>query len=164
MTIKPYLFVTVGSTDFDPLIKAVDLLAPTLSISEGIMQIGHGHYTPRNLPYFRFAPLLNPYYERASLVIAHGGLATTMEVLKRGVPLISVNNTDRYDDHQGDLLEIMAKEGYLIWCQQLSSLAEAIETAQTTPPRPYESPECQIHLLIHKFLTDHKHPRERVDP
>jgi UDP-N-acetylglucosamine transferase subunit ALG13 len=151
LTKKPYVFVTVGSTDFDPLIEAVDNLAPSLQV-QGTMQIGHGRYIPVNMPYFRFAPSLSPYYEQASLVIAHGGLATTMEVVERGLPLISVSNMDRYDNHQQDLLATMAEDGYLVWCRQLDALRQAIETAQTTPLRRYQPPECEIHVVINEFL------------
>lgn len=152
---QPYLFVTVGSTDFDPLVKAVDALIPSLNI-HGMMQIGHGRYQPSHLPYFRFAPSLDAYYEQASVVIAHGGLATTIEVLRRGLPLISVSNPDRYDNHQEDLLAIMRDEGYLIWCRQLDVLKQAIDVAQTTPLRRYQPPECKIHLVINEFLTSNR--------
>jgi UDP-N-acetylglucosamine transferase subunit ALG13 len=104
------------------------------------------------MPFFRFAPSLAPYYERATLVIAHGGLATTMEVLMRGLPLVSVSNPDRYDNHQDDLLSNMAAKGYLVWCQRLEDLGQAIQAAQTTPLKPYEQCECAIHTYIHRFL------------
>lgn len=155
MTKKPNVFVTVGSTDFDALIQAVDALALSIPV-QGVMQIGHGQYTPVNMPYFRFAPSLAPYYEQASLVIAHGGLATTIEVLRRGLPLVSVSNPDRYDNHQQDLLAAMAEEGYLVWCRRLDELKQAIETAQTRPLRCYQSPECEIHLVINEFLNAQK--------
>ncbi len=148
----PYLFVTVGSTDFDPLIRTVDALATTLGPWRGQMQIGHGRYLPANLPYFRFAPSLQSYYAAASLVIAHGGLASTMEVLKLGIPLISVDNADRYDQHQCDLLEALAAEGYLYWCRALDQLAQAIATVQAQPLRRYTTPACHIHLVIEQYL------------
>jgi UDP-N-acetylglucosamine transferase subunit ALG13 len=127
--------------------------------SMGVMQIGHGQYIPNSWPYFRFAPSLDPYYEKATLVIAHGGLATTMEVLTRGVPLVSVSNPDRYDHHQDDLLSTMDKEGYLVWCRHLDQLAEAIETAQTVPLKHYCPSKCEIHLVINEFLRSGKHSR-----
>jgi UDP-N-acetylglucosamine transferase subunit ALG13 len=152
---NPHIFVTVGTTDFDTLVQSVDSLAPSLAL-KGVMQIGHGRYIPAHLPYFRFAPTLEPYYGQASLVIAHGGLAITMEVLKLGLPLVSVNNPDRYDNHQEDLLFKMAEEGYLIWCRQLSDLRQAIEMAQNQPLRRYEVPECKIHLVINEFLNSRR--------
>jgi UDP-N-acetylglucosamine transferase subunit ALG13 len=152
-----YLFVTVGSTDFDPLVQAVDALLPTLQpmvggSMRGAMQIGHGRYEPVHLPYFRFAPTLAPYYAAASLVVAHGGLASTMEALNRGVPLISVSNADRYDGHQDELLAALAAEGYLYWCRELGQLAQAIAAVQAQPLRRYEPPDCRIHLVIEEYL------------
>lgn len=147
-----YLFVTVGSTDFDPLVRAVDELLPVLGWLTGTMQIGHGRYEPRHLPYFRFAPSLAPYYAAASLVVAHGGLASTMEVLQQGVPLISVSNADRYDGHQDELLAALAAEGYLYWCRELNQLEQAMIDVQRRPLRPYEPPACQIHLVIEEYF------------
>ena len=120
VTKEHYVFITVGSTDFDALVQACDSLAPSL---QGIIQIGHGQYTPVNMPYFRFAPSLAPYYEQASLVIAHGGLATVTEVLERGLALVGVSNPDRYDKHQEELLTALTEEDYLVWCRQLDDLA-----------------------------------------
>lgn len=160
MTEKPFIFVTVGSTDFDALIEAVDHLAPALE-AEGVIQIGGGQYIPANMPYFRFAPSLKPYYEQASLVIAHGGAGTTIEVLQRGLPLVSISNPDRYDQHQDDLLAALAGEGYLVWCRRFDELRQAIELAQTTSLRRYQSPECEIHLVINEFLRARPQSRWR---
>ncbi len=147
-----FVFVTVGSTDFDSLTQTVDHL--TLSIhGKGIMQIGHGKYKPVNRPYFRFAPSLDPYYKKATVAISHGGLATTMEILKKGLSLISVSNSDRYDNHQVDLLKTMESEGYLIWCRQLTSLQPSIETALNHELRRYRPPECNIHIYINEYLN-----------
>ena len=149
---QQFVFVTVGSTDFDPLIRAVDRLSPSIRLN-GTMQIGHGEYKPVNLPFFRFAPSLDPFYKKATIAISHGGLATTMEILKNGLPLISVSNTDRYDNHQIDLLETLEDEGYLIWCRQLKNLQMSIETALNQELRPYHSPECNIHIYINDYLN-----------
>lgn len=143
-----YLFVTVGSTDFDPLVRAVDALLPALGRMTGTMQIGHGRYEPVHLPYFRFAPSLAPYYAVASLVVAHGGLASTMEVLNQGLPLISVSNADRYDRHQDELLEALAAEGYLYWCRELNQLEQAMLDVQAQPQPLYQRrhPRCRSAL------------------
>lgn len=149
----PFLFATVGSTDFDGLVRAVDQIAPELDVADGVIQIGHGRYEPNRLAYFRFATSLAPYYEKASLVVAHGGLGTTMEVLRRGIPLVSVSNPDRYDSHQDDLLAAMADEGYLIWCRKLESLSVSIAEALSQKPKSYTLPHSQIHHKIREYLT-----------
>jgi UDP-N-acetylglucosamine transferase subunit ALG13 len=149
------VFVTVGSTDFDALVQAADRLALSLDAA-GEIQIGHGRYIPTHWPYFRFAPSLDQHYERADLVIAHGGLGTTIEVLARGLPLVSVSNPDRYDNHQDDILGAMAEEGYLVWCRQLDQLEHAVETALAAAAngalKRYEPSTCEIHMVINDYL------------
>jgi UDP-N-acetylglucosamine transferase subunit ALG13 len=150
-TSKAFVFVTVGSTDFDALVQAADEAIPACNV-DGIIQIGSGRYTPVKVPHFRFASSLVPYYDQATVVVAHGGVGTTMEVLRRGLPLVSLSNPDRYDNHQDDLLSALSEEGHLIWCQELDQLKQAIELAQTTVLHPYHPPECKIHLVINEFL------------
>lgn len=153
MNKKKFLFITVGTTDFDNLVKTADFFMPTLNI-DGIMQIGHGSYLPVNLPFFRFAPSLVPYYKKATLIVAHGGLATTMEILKFGLPLVSVSNHDRYDNHQDDLLKEMENEGYLIWCRSLDELKESIGNAMIKKFKKYKPPKCNIARIIDEFLRN----------
>ena len=137
------IFVTVGTSDFDPLVVKMDELAPTLS-ELVVIQIGTGEYIPKNCTYFRFAPSLEPYYERASVVVAHGGLGTTMEVLRKGKTLISVENTTCIDGHQTDILEALSAQGYLVWCRDLDALPEILERLPTIHLEPYISPPCEI--------------------
>jgi len=145
------IFVTVGTTDFDNLVRVMDALAPRLD-EEVVIQIGRGAYEPIHCRWFRFAPSLEPYYKEASLVVAHGGLGTVMEVLRSGGKLIGVANPDRYDSHQEDLLGYLADEDHLIWCRDLNALAEEVGRARGMTFVPYSSPECHIHEAIADFL------------
>ncbi|RME79801.1 MAG: hypothetical protein D6784_00135 [Chloroflexi bacterium] len=144
------IFVTVGTTDFSDLIRAVDALVPELG-EEVVMQIGRGKYEPKNGEFFRLAPSLEPYYERASLVISHGGLGTVTEVMNRGLPLVAVEDPNQPDRHQTQLLQVWDEQKHLVWCRDLRRLPEAIEKARTTLV-PYRKPECRIHLVIQEYL------------
>lgn len=145
------ILVAVGTTDFDPLLRAMDRLSSSLP-EETIMQIGRGRYIPRHCEYFRFAPSLHPYYERASLVVSHGGLGIVTEVLELGLPLVAVEDPDQPDRHQREILGIWEQEGYLIWCRDLEALPAAIAEAKRGNLRPYEPPECRIHELVAEYL------------
>ncbi len=145
------IFCTVGTTEFDDLVRAVDAIAPQLK-EPVIFQIGHGLYEPQHGDWFRFQPDLSPYIEQASLVIAHGGFGTTVDVLYAGKPLVSVPNPDRFDKHQEQIIRRFAAEGYLIPCFDLKDLPQAIQQARTTPLRPYEPPQTTLHLEIRAFL------------
>ena len=145
------IFVTVGTTDFDALVRRMDRLTPTIG-EPAIAQIGRGEYVPTNMESFRFAASLDPYYARARIVVAHGGLGTIIEVLRRGIRLIGVSNPDRYDRHQEDILRTLSERGHMVWCRDLDALPEAIEEVDARAFTPYESPPCRIAEVIQEHL------------
>ena len=145
------ILVTVGTTDFDDLVRAMDGLAAGLE-EEVVAQIGRGRYLPAHMTYFDFAPSLEPYYERARLVVAHGGLGTAIEVIQRGIKLIGVSNPDRYDHHQEDLLRTLSERGHMIWCRSVVDLPRALAEAEQRTFAPYQSPACHIAERIREYL------------
>lgn len=155
------IFVTVGTSDFDPLVVKMDELAPTLP-EPVVIQIGTGEYIPQNCTYFRFAPSLEPYYDQADVVVAHGGLGTTMEVLRRGKALISVENTTCIDSHQTDILGALSSQGYLVWCRDLDALPAILERLPTIHLKPYVPPPCEIAERIRAEIRRRPPPRGRV--
>lgn len=146
------IFVTVGTTDFDLLIEAMDRLAPDLE-DEVVAQIGRGRYEPQHIRWFRLAPSLEPYYRDADIVVSHGGLGTVIEVASIGKPLVALSNPDRYDRHQDDLLRYMEQEGHLLWCRDLSNLEEDLRRARAMTFRTYQVGETRIHLVIRDYLA-----------
>ena len=145
------IFVATGTTGFDALAERMDRLAPSLDETV-VIQLGNGRYVPQCAEYFRFAPSLEPYYEQASLVMAHGGMGICLEVLGCGKPLIALDNPDRFDQHQQDLLSILEEQGYLIWCRDLNRLPEALNRARRHEFKKYGTPDCDIHTVIAEFL------------
>lgn len=146
------IFVTVGSTDFDPLVAKMDALAPALG-TRVVAQIGLGRYVPGNVDYFRFAASLDRYYEEAELVVGHGGFGTIVEALERGKKLVCVVNPTTYDRHQEHLLRIFEEQRYLVWCRDLERLGEAISLAKNRQFAAYQLPECHIQEVIIDYLV-----------
>jgi UDP-N-acetylglucosamine transferase subunit ALG13 len=145
------IFVTVGTTDFDALVRAMDALAPSLG-EPVVAQIGRGAYEPVNMTFFRFAPSLDPYYQQTRLVVAHGGLGTLIEVMQRGIKLIGLSNPDRYDRHQDDLLQTWEADGHMLWCRDLVQLPQFLAEAERRIFKPYVSPPCEIAEVIRRYL------------
>ena len=146
------IFVTIGSTDFDPLIEKMDELAPHLG-DEVVMQIGNGVYAPKHATTFRFALSLDNYYDAADMIVAHGGLGSIMEALERGKKLVCVVNPTTYDRHQEHLLRIFEAQSYLLWCKDLEHLMKAIQAAKAARFARYQPPECHIHERIMQYLA-----------
>lgn len=147
------IFVTVGTTEFDGLIRAMDALSPRLG-EPVVMQVGRGLVRPQHAAaWFDFAPSLEPYYRQASLVVSHGGFGTMVEVARAGRPLVGVSNPELYDHHQEDLLAHFEQAGHLVWCRSLGNLPDAIAAARSRTFAPYPEPPCEIHTAIARYLS-----------
>lgn len=143
------IFITVGTTDFDELIRTIDNLIEHEKLSpDCIAQIGTGTYIPKNIKYFRFARSLLPYYKKAELIISHGGALTIFECLQLKKKLIVVENPDVRGGHQWELPKELSKKMHLIWCKTITKLLDCIKKAQTTQLKEYISPECMIPEII----------------
>ena len=154
------IFATVGTTDFDGLVQAIDELAPRQP-EEVLCQIGNGKYVPRNCEYFRFAPSLADYFSQARVVVSHGGQGSIMDVVRLGKPLVGVSNPDRHDHHQEDILRKFEDLKHLIWCHSPDDLEAALALASRAQFAPYVEPPCAIHVVIDRFLTEGQPTRSR---
>jgi len=149
------IFCTVGTTEFDSLVQTMDAIAAEMDETV-IFQIGQGYYEPAQGEWFRFRSSIEDLVAEASLVVAHGGFGTTVEVLQSGTPLVSVPNPDRYDQHQEAILNRFSADGYLIACFDLADLYNAIIRARTTTLKPYPKPQTTLHLEIKAFIKDRR--------
>lgn len=145
------IFVTVGTTRFDDLVEAMDKIAPNLE-EEVVVQVGNSEYTPRNCTYFTFDDDLFKYYERADIVVAHGGAGITFEVLNLGKKLISIDNSYVLDGHQRDLLGRLSQDEYLVWCKDLNTIENCIKDVKRMEIKKYVRPECKIAEMIVEYL------------
>uniref|UniRef100_A0A7S0RJT0 Glycosyl transferase family 28 C-terminal domain-containing protein n=1 Tax=Pyramimonas obovata TaxID=1411642 RepID=A0A7S0RJT0_9CHLO len=108
------VFVTVGTTLFDALIRAADTAECASALADKgysslTLQIGKGSYKPCNAhkildtKWFEFAPSLGEHMSRASLVISHAGSGSIFEALRAKKPLVVVVNDLLMDNHQKEL-------------------------------------------------------------
>ncbi|KAG7620746.1 Glycosyl transferase family 28 C-terminal [Arabidopsis suecica] len=126
---KRVVFVTVGTTSFDPLVKAVvsqnvkDELQKR-GFTHLLIQMGRGIFFPTKcdgadgslvVDYFTFSSSIADYIQSASLVISHAGSGSIFETLKLGKPLIVVVNEDLMDNHQCELAEALEERKHLYY-------------------------------------------------
>lgn len=155
------IFVTVGTTAFDALVRRMDELVPDLG-EQVICQIGSGIYVPLRCDSFRFAPSLLEYFQPARLVVSHGGQGSIIEAARSGKPLVGVSNPDRVDRHQDDILGRFEADQFLIWCRSLDQLGDCLARAGSTAFQAYREPPCRIHLVIAEFLAQQCRPRAQT--
>lgn len=122
------VFVTVGTTHFDALIQAV-VDEGTLEAlrhkgySKVTLQIGHGKFTPPEgqhqgvaLSHFRLKPSVAEDFAAADFVVSHAGAGSCLEALQAGKPLVAVVNNTLMNNHQIELAEELANNGYCFFC------------------------------------------------
>lgn len=156
------IFVTVGSTHFDPLIEALDHLVGNGMICEEIVaQTGSGTYRPKHLTCFRFAPDLVPYYTKADLVICHGGVGTVFELMVMGKRFIAVPNKALQDDHQTDLLKALANQRWCVVCANVESIKQALASDR---PRKRYPIDTELPQIVWDFLIGNLKAAEKTVP
>ena len=134
------IFVSVGMhhQGFDRLIRAMDILAPSLA-EPVVMQIGASSYRPRNARYFRFAGSeeVEALSRDARVLVTHCGVGSILTAIRHGVPVVVVARLKRFaehvDDHQLELARVLSESGKATVVHDVASLGQAIAQA-TVPP------------------------------
>ena len=132
-------FVTVGSTQFDPLIVAMDsdqVLCALHARGYTSVELQIGSYSPRSgayvprSPHFRYQPSLDDCIAGADLVVSHGGSGSILQVLRARKPLIAVVNDTLMHNHQKEIVEAMAGAGHCIGCFDVTELPSIVTPMQ----------------------------------
>ncbi|XP_044469226.1 UDP-N-acetylglucosamine transferase subunit ALG13 homolog isoform X2 [Mangifera indica] len=166
VTLKRTVFVTVGTTCFDALVKAVDTLEVKQELSRRgythlIIQMGRGTCVPTKslgedgslaVDYFTFSSSIADHLKSASLVISHAGSGSIFETLRLSKPLIVVVNEDLMDNHQSELAEELAERNHL-YCARPQDLDKVIAGMDLESLLPYHPGDAKpVAKLINRFL------------
>ncbi|WOK98029.1 UDP-N-acetylglucosamine transferase subunit [Canna indica] len=160
------VFVTVGTTCFDALVKAVDSQQVKEELTNKgytdiLIQMGRGSYVPSKVTredgsltvdYFTFSPSIADYLKSASLIISHAGSGSIFETLRLGKPLIVVVNEDLMDNHQSELAEELAERKHLFYArpQTLHHTIQAMDLESLVPYTPGNP--MPVVTLMNRFL------------
>ncbi len=159
------IFVTVGnaSQGFRRLLDAVDRLAcdGALGDEEVLIQAGSncGVVSTRSrvrpvLPLHEFQQAL----ETASLVVAHGGAGTLIQVLSLGkVPVVMprrLHYGEVVDDHQVELVRMLAEEGRVVPAYEPADLAAAISEARQRHRRDRDRTEPPLLRVVARLIDE----------
>ncbi|XP_061368345.1 uncharacterized protein LOC133311336 isoform X1 [Gastrolobium bilobum] len=159
------VFVTVGTTCFDALVRAVDSQnVKEELVAKGythlLIQMGRGSYVPTKsegdssltVDYFTFSSSIADHLRSASLVISHAGSGSIFETLRLGKPLIVVVNKDLMDNHQSELAEELAN-GKHLYCASPETLHQTIADMDLKSLLPYTPGDATpVAKHINRFL------------
>ena len=145
------IYVTVGTTYFDELVREVDDLAGKGVFSqEVIAQIGRGDYKPSHIQWVAYANN-DEYFQRADTVICHGGVGTVFGLLQLGKDFIAVANRALPHDHQADLLRILESNGWCRCCYDITEIEEAYLSRREN--KPYQ-PDSSLARAVWAEVAD----------
>lgn len=144
------VFVTVGTTKFEELIRSIDSDEVLKALrnrgyTHVVVQIGQGDYVPferkgsdcikdeygLTVEWYRLKPAILADLKRASLVISHAGYGSLMESLSLGKPVVAVINDKLMDNHQVDIAQELQRQRCAVACspQTLASTLAEVDFA-----------------------------------
>lgn len=155
------IFVCVGSREypFNRLIREIDRIVEAGHITQQVFaQIGTSTYIPKNIEFERFLErnTFNQLQEKAEIIISHGGAGALIGALKKGKKVIAVPRFEKFgehiDDHQLQICNVLANEGYLLQVLEIDKLDSTInKLSQKVSMRTFQS-ESRIPFLIKSYL------------
>jgi len=145
------IFVTVGTSGFDDLVRMMDILTTSLE-EEVIIQTGKGNYVPRNCEHFSFTENLNGYFKKARLVVTHGGAGTLLTLSEMQKKTITVINESVV--HNPDIVLKLSSNKHIIWCKKLKDLGKTIKNISEFELKKYKKESCTIGNEINKFIGE----------
>jgi len=132
------VFVTVGTTSFDRLVKASDECASIIKEYDFIFQIADGSYTPLNGSSFGFVDSVDSYYNHSDIVITHAGAGSVYNLLELHKKLVVVPNLERVDKHQRDLAGFLEENNYALVVWDLDRLLNILKSVKAFQPAKFE--------------------------
>ena len=157
------IFVCVGSRgyQFNRLLQALDALVEKGEVCEKIFaQTGNSDYKPLHYSYARYLDEgeFRKYQDRADIIISHGGTGALVSALKKRKQVIAVPRMvefgEHIDDHQQQVTEALAKQGYLLEVRDMADLGKAIRRIQTSPINKYFDLPSHVIDVIDSFIQN----------
>jgi len=142
------IFVTVGTTKFDELIKEADAIHDA---NEWLLQTADGEYVPIK-KHVKFSNEVNKLYDEADLIITHAGAGSIYNLLEQKKQIIICPNTYRVDKHQEEISRFVEENKYAKVCWDLSKLENLIN--ENYEPEVYKKDQFFLIDKIIEHLTE----------
>ena len=155
------VLITVGTTKFENLIKAIDTekfyeMIIKNGFTKIIIQKGYGEYIPSNYKKYenkikiQVSEIINNFgnvIKSSDLIISHGGAGIILESLKNERKVIVCVNDELMDNHQVELASSLHNEGYVHYCKDLSKIVEEANQVILDPSKIKKYPEFNYDII-----------------
>ncbi|WP_240374370.1 PssE/Cps14G family polysaccharide biosynthesis glycosyltransferase [Bacillus piscicola] len=155
------IFVVLGTHElpFTRLLTEVEQLIEQGVIKEEVVvQSGHTTFHSDNMeliPFMSFADM-DATYDKARLIIAHGGTGSIITGVKKMKPVLAVPRLAEFnehnDDHQLEIVEQFQEAGHIIGVKTPEQLTDAINEAADFEPVPFQSGKEKILKILEDFI------------
>lgn len=155
------ILVLLGTFKIDfsrPLIQIEKAILDGQIADTVVVQSGHTNFSSQVLSIQKFmtSAELNVLYQEAEVVITHAGVGSILRGLQMGKKVIAVPRLYKYkehvDDHQLDILNEFAAQGYLIPWHETDSFQSLLEMAKTFVPNPYRSNKQDLEQFLISYI------------
>lgn len=125
---------------------------------EVVVQAGYTKYNSNKMKIHNLisSQEMEQLVDEANLVISHGGVGSTLQCVKKGKVVIGVPRQKKYNehvnDHQKQLIETFASQGYIIAIKEVTDLEKALKQAKEFRPKKYISNTENMIRLIEKYI------------
>ncbi len=165
------ILVTLGTQDksFTRLLEVIDdLIQKKIIKDKVIVQAGSTVYQTKNMDVFDYITPeeLDNLVDECDLLITHAGVGSIMAGLRKQKKIIAAPRLAKYkehtNDHQKQIAEQLAKEGYLLELKDFKKLDKLLQKAKHFTPRKFEGNSKMIIQTIEEFIDQNESKRTKV--
>lgn len=138
------ILVTLG-TQYQSFSRLLDYIEKSDVKEEIIVQAGHTKYNSSKMKIINFMSYteMENYIDKARVIITHGGTGSIISPLKKGKKIIACARLSKFnehvDDHQKEIVEIFADEGYILELKEGDNLNAILKGLKKFTPKLYKS-------------------------
>lgn len=157
------IFVTLGTQDkpFDRLIKEIEkLLAKKVIKDDVIIQAGSSEVTSKKIKVYKSCTFseYNSYLKNADLIITHGGVGSIIDGISISKKVVAVPRLKKYgesaNDHQQQIVNKLASDGYIIAVNDIGDLGNAIINSKNFKPKKYIKDNSKMLEIIENYIEN----------
>ena len=161
------ILVTLG-TQKEQFTRLLDYIEESNIKDEIIVQAGHTKYESKKMKIFDFIPYekMNEYIDKADLIITHAGTGSVLMPLKKNKKVIVCARDMKYDEHvdnhQQELVEVFASEGYVLELNEETKLDDLVKKIKKFKPKKYVSNTNNFLENLKKEIEEEKKVKKKL--
>ena len=134
---------------------------------EVIVQAGGTQFFSKEMKIFTLIEQneLEKLIEKADIIITHGGVGSIVNGVKLHKKVIAVPRYKKYgevaNDHQVQIINTFAKEGFIIGLNDVSELESALKEIENFKPKVLESNSEKIINIIRDFINNDSNTKNK---